>query len=281
MTDHDMNTIDGQFWRADAPTRGLRGTVTIDDNKISAVVHGEMTERRSTRHGSVGEGFRLIRGSDPDVALSGLRRGEISGLRWSDVDLDRRILRIRNSRVSAGGAVSEGAPKTKRSQRDLPLTDDLVAVLRNALIRQQAERAALGADYRSGAYVLSNEIGHPYHPDTVSDLWIAITRTAGVRPIRLHDARHTCGTLMHLQNVPIAVISAWLGHSDSSFTMRTYMHSQDPALRAAADSLGSVVTLRDIGDAVAPERAPDGRTFMQVRGSQALPHLDLNQKPFD
>ncbi|MEQ7127067.1 tyrosine-type recombinase/integrase [Actinopolymorpha sp. B11F2] len=66
---------------------------------------------------------------------------------------------------------------------------------------------------------------------------------AKVRKIRLHDARHTCGTLMHLQGVPIAVIAAWLGHADSAFTMRTYVHSQDEALQNAAVVLGDVTGL--------------------------------------
>ncbi|MEQ7127088.1 tyrosine-type recombinase/integrase [Actinopolymorpha sp. B11F2] len=66
---------------------------------------------------------------------------------------------------------------------------------------------------------------------------------AKVRKIRLHDARHTCGTLMHLQGVPIAVIAAWLGHADSAFTMRTYVHSQDEALHNAAVLLEDVTGL--------------------------------------
>ncbi|MGW5387606.1 tyrosine-type recombinase/integrase [Nocardia sp. NPDC003963] len=68
---------------------------------------------------------------------------------------------------------------------------------------------------------------------------------AGVRRIRLHDARHTCGTLMHLQRVPIAVIAEWLGHADSAFTMRTYVHSQDDALVSAAGTSEAVATNRD------------------------------------
>jgi integrase len=63
-----------------------------------------------------------------------------------------------------------------------------------------------------------------------------------VPPIRLHDARHTCGTLMHMQGVPIVVISQWLGHGDPAFTMRTYVHSQDDALKIAAATLQRVVT---------------------------------------
>ena len=83
-----------------------------------------------------------------------------------------------------------------------------------------------------------NELGAPLYPDTLSDKWDEFTRSAGVRRIRLHEARHTCGTLMHLQGVPIAVISAWLGHADSSFTMRTYIHAQPDALHDAARMLG-------------------------------------------
>lgn len=69
-----------------------------------------------------------------------------------------------------------------------------------------------------------------------------LTDAAGVRPIRLHDARHTAGTAMHLRGVPLTVIAKWLGHSDTSITARIYAHSQDDELRAAGQSLGAVVT---------------------------------------
>jgi len=63
---------------------------------------------------------------------------------------------------------------------------------------------------------------------------------AGVKRIRLHDARHTCGTLMQLEhNVPVAIISAWLGHADTAFTMRTYVHNQPEKLALAAESISS------------------------------------------
>ncbi|MEV0856932.1 tyrosine-type recombinase/integrase [Nocardia fluminea] len=68
----------------------------------------------------------------------------------------------------------------------------------------------------------------------------------GVRHIRLHDARHTCGTTMHLRKVPMAVIAAWLGHADASVTARIYTHSKAEALAAASRTLGEVVTTRDI-----------------------------------
>jgi len=79
------------------------------------------------------------------------------------------------------------------------------------------------------------------HPETLGLAWGRLLERAGVRRLRLHDARHTCGRLMHLRGVPVAVIAAWLGHTDAAFTMRTYVHSQDDALRSAA-SVMDVVT---------------------------------------
>jgi integrase len=77
----------------------------------------------------------------------------------------------------------------------------------------------------------------------------------GIKRVRLHDARHTCATLMHLRGVPIAVIAAWLGHASAAFTLSVYAHSQDDALKAAAGSFGrvwQVVTPR-------PARRSDGK----------------------
>ncbi|OOK74961.1 phage integrase family protein [Mycobacterium kansasii] len=81
-----------------------------------------------------------------------------------------------------------------------------------------------------------------YHPDTLSDFWRELCGEAKVRQIRLHDARHSCASIMHAPGVPIAVISAWLGHADPAFTMRTYVHAQNDALKAAAAALQKVVT---------------------------------------
>lgn len=170
-----------------------------------------------------------------ELALSGLRRGEIAGLRWADVDFDAKTLSIVNNRVMAGGASVENDPKSVASRRTLPLPDRLVSVLRSAKARQSAERLALGAG--AFEYVVSNEAGEPYSPAVLSRYWRDAVKAAGVRHIKLHAARHTCATLMHLQGVPIAVIAAWIGHKDASLTMRLYAHSQDEALKAAGDSL--------------------------------------------
>ncbi len=147
--------------------------------------------------------------------------------------------------VGAGaGTVVENDPKTSSSRRTLPLDDGLVAVLRRAKARQAQERLALGAAHRDSGYVAVNEVGEPYTPDTLTRMWRKLTKSAGVRPIRLHDARHSCGTALHLRGVPLAVIAKWLGHADASITAKLYTHSQDDELKAAAQTLGAVVTTR-------------------------------------
>ncbi len=211
----------------DAVAVGYRSVDTYTENEVRTLLAAIADDR-------LGHAWEL--------ALCGLRRGEIAGLRWSDVDLDSKTLSVANNRVDAGGKAVENDPKSAMSRRTLPLPDRLVTVLRAAKARQAAERLALGSDYGSGLYVASNEAGEPYHPQVLSRSWRDATERAGLRPIKLHAARHTAATAMHLAGVPVAVIAAWIGHKDASLTMRLYAHSQDDALRAAGDTFERVVT---------------------------------------
>lgn len=177
------------------------------------------------------------------LALSGLRRGEIAGAKWSDIDFDAGTITIARNRVQVDAAtVVENEPKTQSSRRTLPLDEGLVSVLKRASARYAQEKLALGAAHADSGYVAVNEAGEPYTPGALTNMWHRLTTAAGVRPIRLHDARHSCGTALHLRGVPMAVIAKWLGHADASITARIYAHSQDDALRAAGVTLGQVVT---------------------------------------
>jgi integrase len=171
------------------------------------------------------------------LALAGLRRGEIAGQRWEDIDLENRTLRIGSTRVDvAGRAVDQDEPKTVSAGRVLPKPEALLIELKAAKGRQAADKLALGEAYADLGYAVCNEAGEPYHPSTMSRLWQAAIKDLDVPRVRLHDARHTCATLMHLQGVPIALVAAWLGHADISFTLRTYVHAQPEALAVAAQS---------------------------------------------
>ncbi|MGD9622527.1 MAG: tyrosine-type recombinase/integrase [Mycolicibacterium sp.] len=186
------------------------------------------------------------------LALYGLRRGEIAGLRWANVDLASKTVTIAENRVVLGKQhVESGTPKSRASRRTLPLPDDAVEVLKAARQRQRTERLRFGEGYGGGDYVCSDEMGNPLHPDAITSRWGKLLKDLDIDYVRLHDARHSCATLMHLRQVPIAVIAAWLGHASAAFTMATYAHSQDEALKAAASSFRPVVTL---GDTEAPQR---------------------------
>jgi integrase len=126
-----------------------------------------------------------------------------------------------------------------RSER-IRFLEDQIRPRRRASAR--AAQEPLGGARGASGYVAVNEAGEPYTPDTLTRMWHKIAKAAGVRQIRLHDARHSCGTALHLRGVPLAVIAKWLGHADAETTARIYAHSQDDALRAAGVSLGGVVT---------------------------------------
>ena len=131
------------------------------------------------------------------------------GLRWTDVDFEAQTISIEITRVVVDGEVVEGGTKSE--------TDPCVAAHPRAVGSAQGRRAHAGrgaarrrpACERSG-YVVIDPLGRRYHPDTVSDYWAAAYAKAGVKRIRLHDARHTCGTLMHLEhNVPVGWPRIW------------------------------------------------------------------------
>lgn len=201
----------------------------------------ERTET-STWNAEEVEQFLLESRDDPYLhawylALCGLRRGEICGLRWDGINFDAETLTITTSRVTYGKTTSEGTTKSKRSTRTLPIPDDLARQLRAAKKRQAENRLALGEAWTDSGYVVVDQSGQPLSPGAVSSRWVHAVERAKVPTIRLHDARHTCATLMHLRGVPIAVIAAWLGHASAAFTLSRYAHSQDPAMVDAAKSV--------------------------------------------
>jgi integrase len=205
-----------------------RGAQTFTADQIAVVLAGIVEDRN--RHAW-------------HMALAGMRRGEIAGQRWEDIDLESKLIRIGRTRIDIKGkAVESEDAKSESSNRTLPLPAPLLAELKAAKARQAAEKLYLGNAYSDLGYVVCNEAGEPYHPSTLSKLWSAAIAGLDVPQLRLHDARHTCATLMTLQKVPIVLVAAWLGHADVSFTMRTYVHSQADALKEAAESFNRRTT---------------------------------------
>lgn len=176
------------------------------------------------------------------LAIYGLRRGEILALTWNSVDFDAGTITIDASRIPIAGGSSTGATKTRTSTRTLPMPADLTRALKAERKRQRELRLELGSLWPGLDNVVLDGAGNAPHPDTLTHAWADALSTAKLPHVRLHDARHSCATLMHMRGVPVAVIAAWLGHQDAGFTLRTYAHSTNDALTDAAATLSAITT---------------------------------------
>ena len=174
------------------------------------------------------------------LSLMGLRRGEVLGLPWSDVALDAEPqITIRQARVLVTSSdIVVSPPKTARGRRSLPLDQVVRQALADLQHTQLQERDRAGAAYQDSGLVVVDEVGTPMRPDVYSSRFKRLVAQAGLRPIRLHDLRHTALTRMTLAGVPLPVVAAWAGHADPAFTLRVYAHSQPGALRQAGAALG-------------------------------------------
>ena len=169
--------------------------------------------------------------------LCGLRQGEALGLRWQDVDLVNGVLEVRNQIQMIDGKLQLTGLKTERSRRSLVLTSGSLEALK--FHRQLVENMELiwGSQWVDTSLVFPAIDGTPKQATIDYNEWKRALRLCGIKPRRLHDARHTAATLMYGQGVGIEVISRALGHSSSAITSKLYVHSAIAPLRVAAEKL--------------------------------------------
>ena len=175
------------------------------------------------------------------TAMTGMRRGEVLGLRWCDLDLDRARLSVRQAVVAVGYEVVHSTPKS-HSARVIDLDAKTVDQLRGHRARQDAERAEWGSDYQDQDLVVAKENGEPIHPHTFSQAFERLIEKAGLRTIRLHDLRHTHATLALKAGVPVKVISERLGHESPAFTLKQYAHVI-PGMQAEAAAQVAAISM--------------------------------------
>ncbi len=163
--------------------------------------------------------------------LLGMRRGELLGLRWRDLDLDAGTLTVRSTRTLVGDQVVEGPPKSARSRRVLPLDPRTVEVLGRHW-KQQTHKALEGV-WGPVEYVFTDQTGQPLHPAWVSRRFAEIVDRLGLPTIRFHDLRHTSASLGLAAGESLKAVSARLGHSSIVVTADTYLTPPDSLARAA------------------------------------------------
>jgi len=197
---------------------------------------------------------------------TGLRRGEALALHWEDVDLDQRVLHVRRSVTDVGGKLTIGTPKTKGSATGVGLSARVVAALERQRERQVFEVLEWGDGYEHHGLVFAKENGTMLRPEFVLKRFHALTDTAGLPRVRIHDLRHLAATLMLTNGVPLALVSKTLRHSQVGITANLYGHLTPEAAHAAADSLGGVL------DAAAAKLVAD----RSLRGATTLrPHRPI------
>jgi integrase len=176
---------------------------------------------------------------------TGLRIGELVWLRWKNVDLDRRVVRIVEFATALGHDLVSSSGKSKQSPRTVDLDDGLVRVLRMQKKLQAAEELA-ASNYEKSDYVFTKENGGSYHPQRLSRMLGNYTSELGITRLTAHGLRHTSATLMLASGVQPKVAAERLGHADPTLFSNLYSHVTPTMQREAADKIGHVLFGSDI-----------------------------------
>lgn len=162
---------------------------------------------------------------------TGLRRGELLGLKWEDIDWKNRIIKVRRQVARVNGEIVEAPLKTKNSYRAVSISPQAIEVL-----KQQAAKT-------HDAYVFPSPNGGPISPDSVNNMLKRVLERAGIPKVRFHDLRHTFATLALQNGVDIKTVSGMLGHFSAGFTLDTYAHVTTAAQKEAAQTMGNVLSV--------------------------------------
>lgn len=159
---------------------------------------------------------------------TGLRRGELLGLKWSDIDLSKGIIHVRRQVLRQNGKVVEAPLKTKNSYRNIAIGADAIKVLKGM---EQKDK-----------YVFPSPYGGPMSPDSVLHMLQRVLKRAGLERIRFHDLRHTFSVLALQNGVDVKTLSAMLGHYSAGFTLDTYAHVTTSMQKQAANAVGNFLS---------------------------------------
>jgi len=219
----------------------------IASRNVAQLVDAPRVAHRDVNVLSPEEALQLVTAAREDrlealwvLALStGLRRGELLGLSWSDIDLERRQLRVTKAlqRVTGKGLVL-AETKTRMGRRSIILPIGTVEALRRHRARQAGDRLIAGSAWSQSDFVFTSARGTPLDGDNmISRPFTRLLERGGLQAMRFHDLRHSCASLLLAQGVAPRVVMETLGHSRISVTLDTYTHVLPALQREAADAM--------------------------------------------
>lgn len=191
--------------------------------------------------------LKLLDNEDLDIkvavymlVLGGLRRGELLGLYWEDIDFNKQEVKIYKNLLNLRGVgIKECTVKTMRSNRTVTLPSECFDLLKEYKQLQEDRKRIMGSKWHTTPYVFKTIFGGCIQPEWLSRHWKLFLEKNNLRHIRLHDLRHTCATYLLSIGTPLATVSRKLGHSDIYTTLNTYTHSLEADDKKAVEELSN------------------------------------------
>ncbi|MBQ6265294.1 MAG: site-specific integrase [Clostridia bacterium] len=174
------------------------------------------------------------------LILFGIRRGELCGLEWKDIDFDNQTISIRRNSQYVSGEIITKDPKTQKSTRVLSMDDYSLALLNEYKTFQDEKKKKAGPLWTDTDRLFTKYDGTPIHPDTVGDWWDKFQKRNGLEHHTLHSLRHTNASLLISHDTDVATVSGRLGHSNPNTTLKVYSHMFRARDREAAQTLGNI-----------------------------------------
>ena len=176
------------------------------------------------------------------LLYTGMRRGELCGLEWKDIDFERAVISVRRSSLYLSGkGVFEDETKNETSERCMKVSDDVIAMLRIWRAEQAKERLRLGDQWQDNDRLFTAWNGAPIRPDVITAWFHKFVTKNGLPPIHVHSLRHTNATLLIAAGTNLTTVAARLGHANTTTTSKIYAHAIKSADQAAAEALRDIL----------------------------------------
>lgn len=219
------------------PRSPCQGIMLPKGHKKPAIVY---TEEQIKQLIAAAKGTEMELIIDLELCM-GLRRGELLGLQWDDVDWENNKIHVHRNRVVVNGKSLLKDPKTAAGNRTLDVPVQLIQKLRSHRTQCMENQLRMGKAYTVTNYIIVHPDGKPIYPEYVSQLLTKLQIRADLPQCRFHDLRHLCASIMLKQGINVKVAQERLGHADISTTLNIYSHVLPSTAKEAADKIGELV----------------------------------------